>query len=118
MKTSNISNKHCRYQFIYRVKVWSELSVQRLLCDHDCARGQPNATTSPYPDIISSPSCKFYVLVASPDEDWVLDPSVVHELDDLVQEDPGRGDPHPVGDGEDGADLVHGVPEIIQCRYL
>ena len=42
---------------------------------------------------------------------------MVHELDDLVQEDPGRGDPHPVGDGEDGADLVHGVPEMIEDIY-
>ena len=35
---------------------------------------------------------------------------MVHELDDLVQEDAGGGDPHPVGDGEHGPHLVHRVP--------
>ncbi len=35
---------------------------------------------------------------------------MVHELDDLVEEDAGGGDPHPVGDGEHGSHLVHRVP--------
>ncbi len=35
---------------------------------------------------------------------------MVHELDDLVEEDAGGGDPHPVGDGEHGPHLVHRVP--------
>ena len=54
-----------------------------------------------------------------PEEYWVLDPRVVHELDDLVEEDAGGGDSHPVGDGKHRPNLVHGVPRIekIENKY-
>ena len=46
---------------------------------------------------------------AEPDEDGVRHPGVVHQLDHLVQQDPGWGDSHAVGYREDRANLVHGV---------
>ena len=62
------------------------------------------------PILAISSSAVILMFDASPDEDWVLDPGVIHELDDLVEEDPCRGYSHPVGDGEHGPHLIHGVP--------
>jgi hypothetical protein len=43
---------------------------------------------------------------------------MVHELDDLVEEDAGGGDPHPVGDGEHGPTLYIAYLNTKPCSLI